>query len=105
MQRACHGYDPASELPDSDEFEAVKSFAIRVFDRLNLEFDVRFVGTTMHRKNVEMTFMVTEADSPRIAGALSEDLPREFGPDRWRFVKHASTHDATWAGLIDAAGP
>ena len=98
---ACHGYDPASELPDGDEFEAVKTFAIRVFDRLNLEFDVRFVGTTMHRKNVEMTFVVTEADSPRIAGALSEDLPREFGPDRWRFVKHASTHDAAWVELVD----
>lgn len=98
---ACKVQDLESEMPDSDEFEAVKTFAIRVFDRLNLEFDIRFVGTTIYRGNVEMVFVATEADFARLAGTLSEDLPGEFGPDRWRFRKYQSTRDATWEGLAD----
>jgi hypothetical protein len=46
-------------------------------------------------------FVATEADFARIAGTLSDDLPGEFGPDRWRFRKYQSTRDAAWEGLAD----
>jgi hypothetical protein len=87
--------------PDGNELEAAKTFALRLFDRLNLEFDIRLAGATLFRNNAELMFVSSEADFPRIAGALSAGLPGEFAADRWRFRSHESTRDPPWARLAD----
>jgi hypothetical protein len=87
--------------PDADDLEAVKTFALRVFDRLNLEHDIRLAGTTIYRNNAELLIVSAEADFPRIADTLSGRLQGEFAADQWRFRKHECTHDPSWVLLAD----
>lgn len=91
--------DQESGMPGWDEFEAVKTFALGVFDRLNLEFDVRLIGTTIYRGNAELGFLSTEAEFPRIAGTFSEGPPGDFGAERWRFRQFSSVRDPAWEGF------
>jgi hypothetical protein len=87
--------------PDADDMEAVKTFALRVFDRLNLEYDIRLAGTTIYRNNAELLFVSAEADFPRIADTLSGRLQGESAADQWRFRKHECTYDPSWVLLAD----
>ncbi len=98
VQLACRDLDPAYEMPDEQEMDALNSFSIRLFETLHAKIDLLFVGTTAHRGNFEMMFLGRENDVAQIGGMLYA-LPEILQDSQGRLLQFKSDRDPEWEQL------